>query len=133
MDLEEPWWKRWWTSLHGADERTAEIDRLIKHEFYPIAEDLAQSARTQLKAQQSSTLQRATLVYMGLVEVLQERSRARRARTRVLMSAGNAPRRTEMRRNSEARVAELKKQFASMGLLARRLENIDRTWGEKIG
>jgi GTP-binding protein EngB required for normal cell division len=132
LDLEEPWWKRWWSGSRGMEERAAEIDHLIKQEFYPILEALGLNMRNQLKAQQSSTLQRATLIYMGLVEVLQEQTRARRARTRVLMKAGDARRKTELRRDSKAHAEELKKQLSRMDLAVRRLENIDRRWGVRI-
>jgi hypothetical protein len=133
LDLEDPWWKRWWVSVRGPEERIAELDRLVRHEFYPIVDDLVLAARTHLKAQQSSTLQRSTLVYMGLVEIMQEQNRARRARTRVLMTAGDALHKTELRRNGDLRVAALKKQISVMDLLIRKLQEIDQTWGEKIG
>jgi len=132
LDLEDPWWKRWWTGSRGMEERAAEIDRLIKQEFYPILEALCLTMRTHLKAQQSSSLQRATLIYMGLVEVLQEQTRARGARTRVLMNAEDALRKTELQRDSKVRAEELKKQLSRMSLVVRRLENIDRRWGVRI-
>ena len=121
------------TVLDLIDGRIAELDRLVRHEFYPIVDDLVLAARTHLKAQQSSTLQRSTLVYMGLVEIMQEQNRVRRARTRVLMTAGDALHKTELRRNGDLRVAALKKQISVMDLLIRKLQEIDQTWGEKIG
>jgi len=130
LDLEEPWWKRWWIGMRDPEERIAELDRLIRHEFYPIVDELVLASRTHLKAQQSSTLQRSTRVYMGLVEIMQEQSRARRARTRVLMTAGDTLHKTELRRNRET---ALKMQISTMDLLIRKLQEIDQTWGEKIG
>jgi hypothetical protein len=50
----------------------------------------------------------------------------------VLTNAGDALRKTELRRDSKARAEELKKQVSRMGLVARRLENIDRRWGVRI-
>ena len=133
LDLEEPWWKRWWISMRSPEQRIAELDRLVRHEFYPIVDDLVLAAQTHLKAQQSSTLKKSTLVYLGLVEIMQEQSRARRARTHVLMRAGDAFQKAELRQNGEVRVAALKKQISVMELLVRRLQEIDQTWGEKIG
>jgi hypothetical protein len=133
LDLEEPWWKRWWISMRNAEERTGELDHLIRQEFYPIVDDLVLAARTHLKAQQSSTLKRSTLVYMGLVEIMQEQSRARRARTHVLMTAGDALHKTELRRNGKARSTALEKQISTMELLIRKLQEIGQTWGDKIG
>jgi len=133
LDLEEPWWKRWWISMRGPEEQIVELDRLIRHEFFPIVDDLVLAAHTHLKAQQSSTLQRSTLIYMGLVEIMQEQSRARQARTRVLMTAGDALHKTDLRRNGEVQVAALKKQISTMDLLIRKLQEVDQTWGEKIG
>jgi Dynamin family len=133
LDLEEPWWKRWWLSMRSSDERVAALDRLIKQEFYPIVDELVLAARLHLESQQSSTLKRATLVYVGLVEVLQEQIRGRRARIRVLMSSGDALRKTELRGGGETRVAALKEQVSNMELLVRKLQDIDQTWSEKIG
>ena len=133
LDLAEPWWKRWWISMRNPEERIAELDRLVRHEFYPIVDDLVLAARNHLKAQQSATLQKSTLVYLGLVEIMQEQSRARRARTHVLMRAGDARHKAELRENGEVRVVALEKQISVMELLIRKLQEIDQVWGEKIG
>ena len=133
LDLEEPWWKRWWISMRNPEERIAELDRLVRHEFYPIVDDLVLAARNHLKAQQSATLQKSTLVYLGLVEIMQEQSRARRARTHVLMRAGDTRHKAELRENGEVRVVALEKQISVMELLIRKLQEIDQVWGEKIG
>jgi len=89
--------------------------------------------QAQLKAQQSAVLQKSTSIYMGLVEFLQEQNKARLARTRVLISAGDAFRKDELRRGREARVADLKRQVPVMERLLGRLENLDGAWAEKIG
>jgi hypothetical protein len=70
---------------------------------------------------------------MGLVEVLQEQIRARRARIRVLLAAGDAPRKIERLGGGEARVAALKEQVSNIELLVRKLQEIDQTWSERIG
>jgi len=133
LDLGEPWWKGWWATRRNADEQVAELDRLVHDEFYPVADELVHATRAQLKAQQSAVLQKSTSIYMGLVEFLQEQNKARLARTRVLISAGDAFRKDELRRGREARVADLKRQVPIMERLLGRLENLDRAWAEKIG
>ena len=132
LDLDEPWWKHWWLSVRGVEERASELNRLIKQEFYPIIDELVSAARTRLDAQQSSTLQKSTSVYMGLLEVLQEQNRTRQARVRVLTSAGDAVRKTELRRDGEARTASLKQQVLVMEQLARKLHDMDQTWGARL-
>lgn len=133
LDLDEPWWKHWWTRGRSPDGQIEELDRLIRSEFYPIADALAEAARGHLKARQAATLQEANMVYIGLVELLKEQNRARLERTRALISGGDPARRSELQRVRDGRVAELKKQISNMDLLVRRLENIEQTWAEKIG
>jgi hypothetical protein len=132
LDLDEPWWKHWWISVRGVEERISELDRLIKQEFYPIVDELVSAARTRLQAQQSSTLQKSTSVYMGLLEVLQEQNQTRQARIRVLTSAGDAIRKAELRRDGEVLTASLKQKILVMEHLARKLQHIDQTWGARL-
>src|SRR5262249_4334212 len=132
LDLDEPWWKHWWISVRGVEERISELDRLIKQEFDPIVDKLVSAARTRLQAQQSSTLQKSTSVYMGLLEVLQEQNQTRQARIRVLTSAGDAIRKAELRRDGEVLTATLKRQVLVMEHLARKLQHIDQTWGARL-
>jgi signal recognition particle receptor subunit beta len=132
LDLDEPWWKHWWINVRGVEERISELDRLIKQEFYPIVDELVLAARTRLKAQQSSTLQKSTSVYMGLLEALQNQNQTRQARIRVLTSAGDSARKAELRRDGEARSASLKRQVLVMEQLASRLHDIDQTWGARL-
>ena len=73
------------------------------------------------------------MVFMGLVELLKEQSRARLERMSALITGGEAARTPEMQRNRDARTAELKSQISKMDLLARRLESIEQAWAEKIG
>lgn len=130
LDLEEPWWRRWWTSSSGREAQIGALDHLIRHEFQPIVDTLVQAARTHLKARQVSALQKSTLVYMGLVEFLQEQNRARLARTRVLLSAGDAFPKTELAQKREARIADLKQEIPIIDALLHRLRNVNRTWSE---
>jgi len=133
LDLGEPWWKHWWTRDRSADGQVAELDALIRREFYPIVEELAEGAREHLKVRQASTLQEANMVYLGLVELLKEQSRARLERTRALITGGDMPISPELQRGRDARAAELKTQIAKMEQLVQRLEAIEQTWAEKIG
>lgn len=133
LDLEEPWWRRWWTTTSSRQGQIATLDNLIKQEFHPIVDSLVQAARASLKAWQSTALQKSTQIYVGLVEFLQEQNRARRARTRVLMSASDAFPKAEARRKREARIAELKQEIPVVEALLHRIETVDRTLSEKAG
>jgi hypothetical protein len=73
------------------------------------------------------------MVYLGLVELLKEQSRARLERTRALITGGDVPRTPEMQRGRDARAAELKTQIAKMDQLVQRLEAIEQAWAEKTG
>jgi Dynamin family len=133
LDLGEPWWRHWWTRDRNAEGQVAELDGIIRREFYPIVDELAQAARANLKVRQATTLQEANLVFVGLVELLKEQSRARLERTRALITGGDASRNPELQRTRDARTAELKGQINKMDQLARRLESIEQAWAEKIG
>lgn len=133
LDLGEPWWKHWWTRDRTAEGQIAELDSLIRREFYPIVDELAEAARAHLKVRQASTVQEANMVYLGLVELLKEQSRARLERTRALISGGDLPHSPELQRSRDVRTAELKNQIAKMDLLVRRLEGIEQGWAEKVG
>jgi hypothetical protein len=133
LDLGEPWWKHWWTRDRSPEGQVAELDALIRREFYPIVDELAEAAREHLKVRQAQTLQEANMVYLGLVELLKEQSRARLERTRALITGGDVPRTPEMQRGRDARAAELKTQIAKMDQLVQRLEAIEQAWAEKTG
>ena len=94
---------------------------------------MAQAARAQLKARQSASLQEANMVFMGLVELLKEQSRARLERISAFITGGEVARTPDLQRNRDARTAELKNQISKMDLLARRLESIEQAWAEKTG
>jgi hypothetical protein len=132
LDLDEPWWKHWWISARGAEERISQLDRLIKQEFYPIVDELVSAARKRLQAQQTSTLHKSTSVYLGLLQVMQEQNQTRQARLRVLTSTGDATRKAALRQDGEARNATLKQQVFAMEGLARKLHDIDQTWGARL-
>ena len=120
LELDEPWWKRWWRRGHSGDRRAAVLARLIENEFSAIAGPLSQAARTHLQARQAATLQEANLLYVGLIDVLKEQERTR------LASASEDPAydSPELQRIRETRIAELKKQASDMSLLAGRLESM---------
>ena len=127
LSLDEPWWRRWSRPSRIGERRTAALARLIEHEFSAIVGALTQTARTQLEARQTSALQEAELVYLGLIDLLKEQSRARLARQNASRAEDDQLRESpEMQRVRETQVAELKRQASEMSLLANRLESIDR-------
>ena len=48
LELNEPWWRRWWRPGRTGERRAAALARLIESEFSAIAGTLVQTARTQL-------------------------------------------------------------------------------------
>jgi len=125
ISLDEPWWRRWWRRSQTSERRAAALARLIEHEFSAIVVSLTQAARTQLQARQSSALQEAGLVYVGLIDLLKEQQQARLAREKAQDDdlLRESP---EIQKVRETQIAELKKQASDMSLLADRLESIDR-------
>jgi hypothetical protein len=132
LELDEPWWKRWWRRGRTGDRRAAALARLIESEFSAIAGTFAQTARTHLEARQSSTLAEANLLYVGLIDVLKEQNRTRMAHESASIFDQELLRDSpELQRIREARIAELKKQASDMGLLAGRLEHMIEAFAEK--
>jgi hypothetical protein len=126
LELDEPWWKRWWRPGRTGERRAAALARLIESEFSGIAAALVQAARAQLEARHSSALREANLVYAGLIDTLQEQKRARLEREQAARASENLLRGSpELQRMREAHITELKKQAADMSLLANRLETLD--------
>jgi hypothetical protein len=125
LSLDEPWWRRWRGRSQTGERRAAALARLIEHEFSAIVIALTQAARNQLEARQSSGLQEAELVYVGLIELLKEQHQARLAREKAQDDdlLRESP---EIQKVRESQIAELKKQASDMSLLADRLESIDR-------
>jgi hypothetical protein len=130
LDLGEPWWKHWWTR-DRAESQLAELDTLIRREFFPIVDELVEAARKQLKDRQSTSLEEAKLVFVGLVELLTQQSQARAERTQALIT-GDAARNPDVQRTRDARAAELKGQISKMDLLVQRLETLEQAWAEKV-
>jgi hypothetical protein len=123
LKLDEPWWKGWWRPGRSSERHAAALARLIETEFSAIAGTLTQTARTQLEARQSSALEEANVIYVGLIDLLKEQNRARREQARAATSGEDSQRAAaELQRIREARIAELKKQASDMSLLADRLE-----------
>jgi hypothetical protein len=126
LELDEPWWRRWWRPGRTGERRAAALARLIESECSAIAGTLTQAARTQLEARHSSALQEANLVYAGLIDALQEQKRARIERENAARASEDLLRDSpELQRQRESQIAELKKQVTDMGLLADRLERVD--------
>lgn len=126
LDLGEPWWRRWWSLVIGDEDRIFEIDRLIKTEFNPLAEEMALAARDQLRALQESAMHRATAVYMGLVEAMDEQRTQhleRNARSAVEIS----------KLDYHPRVMELQKRLAMLQLVSQRVDKLHKTWSEQVG
>ena len=128
LDLAVPWWKRWWSNRRSPAEQHRELDRVIRQEFYPIVHMLVKSARSRLKRQQARVLQNSSMVYLSLVDLLQEQSRDRLSRTRELMTERSAVSHGERERVRAQRIAELERNTAIATQVARRLEEIERSW-----
>lgn len=132
LDLDEPWWKRWFVGRPGIEEQMRQLEQLIANEFDPIIAALVASSLKALKAQQASALAKATRIYLGLVEIFQVQSTEHLARMRTLMAARDAYQRGEIAAARQARLAELKRQLAIADDVRGRLGGIDQRWGGEV-
>lgn len=125
LDLGEPWWRRWWGMIRKDEDRIADIERLIKAEFYPLVEEMSETARSHLRAVQDAAMHSATAIYLGLVEGMEEQRTAHDARQPAPATLGSVE-------SVNPRITELRKQLALMQLVAQRLRDIDRKWAQGI-
>jgi hypothetical protein len=128
LDLEAPWWKRWWATRSREQEQVEALAQLIRDDFYPIVNDLVEAARAHLKDRQAVALRKFTLIYLGLMEFLQEQNTRGRARARLLLSAAARSATGEAQRKSEAGIVELGQQIPKVEAWLQRLEAIEATW-----
>jgi len=125
MELGEP--PRWrWRRGRDGEKRIAELAGVIEAEWRTITHKLVQTARAHLEARQSSIVQEASQVYAGVVEVFKEQNRARLQRARALIDNEKKPDRSDLERNREVRMAELKARISDLDRVAGRLEKINR-------
>ena len=128
LDLGAPWWKRWWATRSRQQEQVEVLARLIRDDFYPVVNDLVEAARAHLKDRQEVALRKLSLIYMGLMEFLQEQNTRGLARARLLRSSARHSVIGEPQVNYEARIAELRREIPLVEAWLQRLENIERTW-----
>ena len=70
----------WWTGKRADHERARELDRLIRLEFTPIAQDLVGAARVPLLQQISATAEQAGAVCLSIAEQLRAQGERQAAR-----------------------------------------------------
>jgi len=130
LDLEAPWWKRWWATRSRQQEQIEALAQLIRDDFDPIVNDLVQAARVHLTDRQEVTLRKLTLIYMGLMEFLQEQNTRGRARAQLLRSAAKQSAIGVPQLEREARIVELRREIPRVEAWLHRLEIIERTWNK---
>jgi len=128
FDVTDPWWKRWWIRRLPVEERLAELDATIRQQFEPVVASLVRAAQARLKAQQSTMLKNSTVVFLSLVEFLQERSQERLERTRELLTERAEIEQGKYRRARANRLADVERQMAAVSSAKQRIERIERSW-----
>jgi len=126
MELGEPRRKRWWSRPRNGGKRMAELAELIEAEWRAMTDKLVETARAHLEDRQSSVVQEASQVYAGVVEVFKEQNRVRLERARALIDSDKQPDSSELQRNRDTKMAELKTEISDLDRLADRLDKINR-------
>ncbi|NJO56321.1 MAG: hypothetical protein HC834_08270 [Rhodospirillales bacterium] len=127
LDVTDSWWRRWWSRGQTTEQRLAELDLVIRGEFDPVVAALVRSAQARLKSQQSTMLKNSTVVFLSLVEFLQERSQERLERTRELLTERAEIEQGKYRRARANRLAEVERQVTAISSARQRLEGIERS------
>jgi hypothetical protein len=128
LDVTDPWWRRWWSRGQTTEQRLAELDLVIRGEFDPVVAALVRSAQARLKSQQSTMLKNSTVVFLSLVEFLQERSQERLERTRELLTERAEIEQGKYRRARANRLTDVERQVTAISSARQRLEGIERSW-----
>ena len=128
LELEAPWWKRWWATRSRQQEQTEALAQLIREDFYPIVHELVEAARAHLKDRQAVALRKFTLIYIGLTEFLQDQNSRGRARARLLLSVARHAGRGGPQLRSEVPLLELRREIPRIEACLQRLETMAATW-----
>ncbi len=129
LDLSGSWWRRWWGWRTDAAERSADLDRLIRDEAGRMAAILGEAGHTRLKTRQAAIVKHATMIYLGLVEYIQEQSEARLARTRQLISERESIELGHAAQDYRTKCGDLEQRIAAVQEASGWLGRIERVWG----
>lgn len=87
FDIGRPWWKAWWSAPLSAQERCDALDRAIRMQFVPIADELARSAIRLMRDQATGTLKEAESICLSVIHTLSRQSEQNVARLQDLKLA----------------------------------------------
>ena len=125
LDLDEPWWRAWWTGRRSEHERVEHLKQLIKSELISIIEDLERTARLRLREQTTATLDYSETICRGLIDALRKQSERHIATLTELQGSDGATRAGEQTLHVERR-EELRRRLEQWRALAARLEDLHR-------
>ncbi len=92
LDLDNSWWKQWWTKKRKEEEWANELVTLIKNDFFPMVERLVQSAKSELNENTKDSINNYAAVNSAVVSILQQRMDELQERADMLNSqAGEQP------------------------------------------
>lgn len=126
LDLDEPWWKAWWTGRRAPEERLQELNRLIEREFTPITDELVRSAREQVLGQISATVQQANAMCLGIVEQLHRQSEKQIVRLNEIDDASGA---AALSSSAGQKFAELDERLKSWSQIHAQLDALKSVCG----
>ncbi len=73
LDLDNSWWKQWWSKKRKEEEWANELVTLIKNDFFPMVERLVQSAKSELNENTKDSVGNYAAVNSAVVNILQQR------------------------------------------------------------
>jgi hypothetical protein len=74
LDLESPWWMAWWRGRPSLEGRRAELERVIRAEFEPLVDALAEAAATALGDHAMHAARQARIGTIDIVDSIRRRS-----------------------------------------------------------
>lgn len=111
FDLGHPWWKAWWSQAMTTHERSQQLDRSIRTEFFPIADELVRSAKRQLTEQVTKSLQEAEQICLSIISALQKQCEWNTARAQEVVLTSSKKREQFSTAAHRARLSEIRRQL----------------------
>ncbi len=128
LDLDNAWWKHWWTKKRKKEEWAEELSELIKRDFFPMAERLVQSAKLELNESTKDALANFLAINGAVTNILDQEARNLNLHAQNIMEHGGAvgatPEAQEVMHYDLENISEADRITDSLNKLQRQLNSL---------
>ncbi len=72
LDLDQSWWKEWWSKKQKQNNWAQEIEDLIKQDFFPIANKLVEAVKTELENNIQESIRNYYTMNQTVINIIQQ-------------------------------------------------------------